>query len=361
MKTLILTLSASLLTAAVATAQNADLRVVHGIPGLTAPVDVVANGTTVFSGVTFGAAQSASVAPGTYVIDIVQGGTVLLSGNATLGADESFTAVAHLVAGGGGNTLSVFQNDLSAPVIPGNGRIILRQLSGAPFVIAAAESTGLNTLTFLGAGEAIPFEVPAGDYVCQAEEITPTSPFPFNFSVAAASTGSQPLAADEGLTVTFVGVPMTPSFLAITERFSLPGATTPPVLSCDLTVSGTLPGGSLSAGGTLDFSLTNAGANDFVMVLLSQDNTPSMAGPLGNLNLGIGGSNSDIIPFAFGGTDATGNYSVGVTFPALPGLPGTSPVTFDVYAQAVSILSFPFSAFTPSCISDVETFQISIP
>lgn len=85
-----------LMVATAATARNTEFRFAHGIPGLPAAVDAAINGSTVFPGVDFGSLQSTAIAPGFHTIEVLAGGSVVLSATVSTAADESFTAAAHL-------------------------------------------------------------------------------------------------------------------------------------------------------------------------------------------------------------------------------------------------------------------------
>ena len=79
-------------------AQNADLTVLHGVPGLSGPVDVLANGNQLFS-FDFGDQEGPlSLAPGAYAIDVQLNGSSILSANVNLAADTDYSAIAHLDA-----------------------------------------------------------------------------------------------------------------------------------------------------------------------------------------------------------------------------------------------------------------------
>lgn len=343
--------------AASVSAQNGEISVLHGVPGLAGPVDVVANGTTLLSGVTFGTAQSLSVAPGTYNIDIVQAGTVLLSGSATVASGESYTAAAHLQVGGA-PIFSVVQNDLSAVAVQGSGRLALRCLADSQVMVVEATSPTLRAISFIGNTQPVvtaPLEVDAGTYDVRGADAS-GGQFPLPLPATAPGTGSQVIAADECLTVSFVGVPGTPSFTTITERFSLTPASIITPSACDVTVAGTLVGGSLANGGTLDLSLTNAGPNDLCALFLAADNTPST---VFNINLGIGATG--IVPIAFGLADAMGDFSESQNYPPIGTLPGLPPIVLDWWLQGVSLRAAPGSFnFAASCISDIEFFQVSL-
>ena len=78
MKLKTLSLVAGMLIAALP-AQDATVTVLHGIPGLSAPVDVFANGTQLFS-FSYGDQEGPlTLPPGSYALEVRQNGGTLLS------------------------------------------------------------------------------------------------------------------------------------------------------------------------------------------------------------------------------------------------------------------------------------------
>lgn len=349
---------ALVLTAGFAKAQNADVNVVHGLPGLTAPVDVLVDGSIALAGVTFGETSSLSVAPGTYAVEIAQSGTVLLGQTITVAADESVTAAAHLLRGGA-PTLSVFADDLSAVVSQGNGRLTVRHLADADFLYFAASNglqQGLLSFIFQN-GLEVDQELAANDYDVRAALFDPAADFDFDFPAGSPSTGLRTLAPDAGLIVNIVGSPGSPSFRLIVQEVSLePSAPLLP-FSCDLTVSGSLIGNAIRDGGDLSFDLTGAAPSSLAVVFFSLDNTPSTA--FGRFDLDIGGASGSRI-LSIGGTDANGNFSTTLSFPALPPSgPAQVPAPQTIYTQVyTSNLFSPIFGTQRDCASDVESFTL---
>lgn len=130
-------------------AQNASVRIVHGIPGADVsprldpalPVDVLVNDSIcLLQGFTFGSISGPYTLPaGTYDIKIFVADTLApCSGSAAiaapvpLGAGENVSIVAHLNEAGG-LTASKFVNDVS-PTGEGMSRIIAHHLAAAPAV-----------------------------------------------------------------------------------------------------------------------------------------------------------------------------------------------------------------------------------
>lgn len=131
MKLSSLSLAASMLLAALP-AQDATVTVLHGIPGLGAPVDVFANGSLLFS---FDYAEQRgplTLAPGNYALEVRQNGTSLLSLNANLAADIDYSVIANLDAAGAPQ-LQAFGNDLDNVSLP-TSRLYVRHTAQAPAV-----------------------------------------------------------------------------------------------------------------------------------------------------------------------------------------------------------------------------------
>ena len=162
--------------------------------------------------------------------------------------------------------------------------------------------------------------------------------------------------ADAGLVVHIVGVPGTPSFSAIVQNLTLAPAIPVIVAACDLTLSGSLVGGSTSAGGDVTYALTGASSNSLVAVFVALDTTPFQ---FFNFPLGIGGGGAlDVVTVGF--ADATGGYSQTLVYQPSTVI-GTGPSTFwNFFIQAVSADFVP-AGFLPTCVSDIELLQISIP
>lgn len=140
------TLLLAALFAVPAATQNASLTVLHGVPGLSSPVDVVANGGTLFS-FDYGEQRGPlSLAAGSYAIEIRLGGNPILSANVNLSADTSYSAIAHLDAGGTPR-ISLFTNDTSALSLPGS-RLAVRHTAQAPAVDVVLEQNGAQVARF---------------------------------------------------------------------------------------------------------------------------------------------------------------------------------------------------------------------
>lgn len=122
-----------------------QVNVVHGIPGLPAPVSVTANGATLFS-FDFGDVRGPLVVgPGTYNFGVVLNGVQVLTRTDTVARGDDVTIVAHLDATGG-NVLSAFANDTTVPA-GGNARVTVRHLAQAPAVDVVVENVNLPLAT----------------------------------------------------------------------------------------------------------------------------------------------------------------------------------------------------------------------
>jgi hypothetical protein len=169
---LIALMIASLLTAAapaVADAHEADLTVVHGIPGVTVDVYVDdAKALPDFAPNTV--TDPLPFAAGSYDIDIYAAGTgpadggaaaAILSTTLEVPPGGNVTAVAHLDASGD-PSLSAFLNDTSAALI-GQGRVVVRHLAEAPAVDIVANGS-LKVFENLSNPNEAQADLPAGTY-----------------------------------------------------------------------------------------------------------------------------------------------------------------------------------------------------
>lgn len=125
-------------TPANAAEANAQLSVIHGIPGT--PVDVWVNGTDTVKDFQPGTmAGPLSLAPATYSVSITKVGAssatdspIIGPVNLTLAAGGNYSAVAYLDASGK-PTAKLFTNDIS-PTAAGQGRLTVRHVAAAPAV-----------------------------------------------------------------------------------------------------------------------------------------------------------------------------------------------------------------------------------
>ena len=141
---------------------TADLYLLHAVPGLT--VDVWVNGEPLLTGFEPGTLTEPQDLPaGDYEVVITAEGDPITSpaiGPVTLAlaANTSYTAVAHLDAGGA-PTATLFTNDLAATA-PGEGRLTVRHTAAAPAVDVLAN--GAAAFTDLTNPNEVKADLPAG-------------------------------------------------------------------------------------------------------------------------------------------------------------------------------------------------------
>lgn len=137
---------------ATAAGSDAQLSVIHGIPGT--PVDVWVNGTDTIKNFQPGTmAGPLTLAAGTYSVSITKVGAASATDSPIIGpidlplaAGGNYSAVAHLDASGK-PTATLFTNDTSATPA-GQGRLIVRHVAAAPAVdIVAGGKAVISNLT----------------------------------------------------------------------------------------------------------------------------------------------------------------------------------------------------------------------
>jgi hypothetical protein len=152
------------LTAASASAQNANVTVIHGIPGLPQPVSVFANNGKLFD-FDYGQQRGPlSLAPGNYALEVRLGNTPVLNLNASLMADTDYTVIAHLDENGN-NKLSAFVNDVTTLGM-GKSRLVVRHTAEAPAVDVRLNAPNFTAGFFqnLSNPNEVQADVDAGNY-----------------------------------------------------------------------------------------------------------------------------------------------------------------------------------------------------
>lgn len=167
-----ITASFALMGASAASAQDARIHLLHGIPDTD--VDVAAGGDNVFENFSFGDTQDLSALAGTTLegLQVKLAGTdtvAIDAGDVALPSSGNYTIIAHLDATGT-PALAVFENDVST-VAAGEGRLVVRHAAAAPAVdilangaVAFANVTnGGEGSADLGAGTITATVVPTGE------------------------------------------------------------------------------------------------------------------------------------------------------------------------------------------------------
>ena len=152
---------ASIAFAVPASAQDARIHLLHGIPDTD--VDVEAGGANVFEGFAFGDTQDLSGFAGATLegVKVKLAGTdtvAIDAGDVALPSSGNYTIVAHLDASGT-PALAVFENDTSS-IDAGSGRLVVRHAAAAPAVDILANGDVAFANVPNGAGGAA--DLPAG-------------------------------------------------------------------------------------------------------------------------------------------------------------------------------------------------------
>ena len=145
-------------------AQDAKLTVVHGVPGLPAPVQVFANNGLLFS-FDYGEQRGPlSLPAGAYALDVRLNGASILTATANVAAGLDYSVIANLDASGTPR-LSVFANGLATPTLPGS-RLYVRHTAQAPAVDVVLLQGGavVATIPGLANGGEVVTDVAPGRY-----------------------------------------------------------------------------------------------------------------------------------------------------------------------------------------------------
>lgn len=149
---------------AILPAQDAKVTVLHGVPGLSAPVQVFANGNPLFT-FDYGEQRGPlSLPAGGYFLEVRLNGTPILSTTANVAAGLDYSIIANLSASGT-PVLSLFGNSLTTPALPG-ARLYVRHTAQAPAVDVLLEQNGtvVATIPNLSNGGQVVTDVAPGVY-----------------------------------------------------------------------------------------------------------------------------------------------------------------------------------------------------
>jgi Domain of unknown function (DUF4397) len=194
--------AASLLVAV--PAQDAKLTVLHGVPGLPAPVQVVANGGVLFS-FDYGEQRGPlSLPAGAYALEVRLNGNTILSANANVAAGLDYSVIANL-DGTGTPRLSVFANSLQNVTLP-TSRLYVRHTAQAPAVDVLLQQNGSTVATIPNVqnGQEVQADVATGRYTVRINVANTTT----------TAFGPADIAVENGMGygIFATGVALTPSF-----------------------------------------------------------------------------------------------------------------------------------------------------
>ena len=166
---------ASIAFAIPASAQDARIHLLHGIPDTD--VDVEAGGANVFEGFAFGDTQDLSGFAGATLedVNVKVAGTdtvAIAAGDVALPSSGNFTIIAHLDASGT-PTISVFENNTSS-LDAGSGRLTVRHTAAAPEVDILANGAAAFTSVPNGVGADV--DLPAGTISAEVVPAGATEP-----------------------------------------------------------------------------------------------------------------------------------------------------------------------------------------
>ena len=159
------TLAVSMLGVGTASAADASLNVVHGIPGVD--VEVCVNGAVAIPGFNPGEVVTGVPLPaGSYDVKIVAAGdtcddpAILEAAGIELASDKNYTAIAYLMEDGT-PTLGLFTNNVNS-LAKGKARLTVRHTAAAPAVDVWAN--GATILSDVPNGASATMKVPTGVY-----------------------------------------------------------------------------------------------------------------------------------------------------------------------------------------------------
>jgi len=159
------TLAVSMLGVGTASAADASLNVLHGIPGVD--VEVCVNGAVAIPGFNPGEVVTGVALPaGIYDVKIVAAGdtcddaAILEATDIELASGKNYTAIAYLMEDGT-PTLGLFKNNVK-PLAKGTARLTIRHTAAAPAVDVWAN--GRVLLEDVSTGASATMKVPTGAY-----------------------------------------------------------------------------------------------------------------------------------------------------------------------------------------------------
>ncbi len=203
---------AAVMFASPASAQDARIHLLHGIPDTD--VDVEAGGANVFEGFSFGDTQDLSSFAGATLegVKVKLAGTdtvAIDAGDVSLPATGNYTLIAHLDASGT-PTIGVFENDTSS-TDAGNGRLTVRHTAAAPAVDILANGDVAFANVSNGAGGSA--DLPAGTISASVVPAGATEP-------VVIGPADLPISEGAGLIVYAVGSLDAGSLTVLTESIS---------------------------------------------------------------------------------------------------------------------------------------------
>ena len=286
---------------------DAELSVLHGIPGAT--VDVYVDGAETLPDFTFGTLAGPLTLPATtYKVEIMADGdkpgvdVPILAADLALPPGGNVTAVAHLDAGGS-PALAAFNNDLSFTNV-GQGRVTARHLAKAPAVDITANGGVL--FADVENGESGSADVPPATYqvginVAGGDQVFPAPPATIpvavgsNSSVIAYAIGD--IAGDFTVVPQVISLGSPSGFDNVAVVHGIPGLTVDVYLNGQLAIPGFTPETITSRlqlpAGTYDIALYAAGANPLA-------DKPALSVP--GVEVPVGASASVVAHLDAGGT-----------------------------------------------------------
>ena len=252
--------------------QKARISILHGVPGLPAPVDIVADGATLFSFDYTDIRGPLEVPAGPTQVEVVLNGNPILIANVVLEDNGEYSAIAHLKADGT-PTVTLFEDDVT-PIAAGNARVTVRHTAEAPAVDVGVDLNGSRALTIPNLTNPNQAAVDVGATTYDATL--------FLAGTTNVAFGPAQLPLQDGISyqVYAVGTALTPTFTLLIQAVDL----TPPYT---ISTFGSSCGGSISSSTMMpglstpfDVSLSGANSNAMASLLVGFDNTSVSGAPL---------------------------------------------------------------------------------